>query len=97
MQPLTADVRSSLDDGRTRWSPGARFPDRASSLEGETPRPIVRSDPFLACAAYIGVVGHVARDELLRWPSATELDRPSFTRALSRGADARGAQADPLR
>ena len=41
--------------------------------DGEPLQTIVRNDPLRATAAHIGIVGHITRDELLRYLTATEL------------------------
>ena len=41
--------------------------------DGESLQTIVRNDPLRATGAHIGIVGHVTRDELLRYLTATEL------------------------
>ena len=41
--------------------------------DGEPLQTIVRNDPLRATGAHIGIVGHITRDELLRYLTATEL------------------------
>jgi hypothetical protein len=41
--------------------------------DGEPLQTIVRNDPLRATAAHIAIVGHITRDELLRYLTATEL------------------------
>ncbi|MGO9956371.1 MAG: hypothetical protein ACLP50_10390 [Solirubrobacteraceae bacterium] len=41
--------------------------------DGEPLQTIVRNDPLRASQAHIGIVGHITRDELLRYLTATEL------------------------
>jgi len=41
--------------------------------DGESLQTMVRNDPLHATAAHIGIVGHITRDELLRYLTATEL------------------------
>jgi hypothetical protein len=41
--------------------------------DGEPLQTLVRNDPLRATAAHIGIVGHITRDELLRYLTATEL------------------------
>jgi hypothetical protein len=41
--------------------------------DGEPLQTMVRNDPLRATAAHIGIVGHITRDELLRYLTATEL------------------------
>lgn len=41
--------------------------------DGETLQTIVRNNPLRAAQAHVGIVGHITKDELLRYLNATEL------------------------
>ena len=41
--------------------------------DGDTLQTMVRNNPLRASAAHIGIVGHITKDELLRYLTATEL------------------------
>jgi hypothetical protein len=41
--------------------------------DGEPLQTIVRNDPLRATGAHIAIIGHITKDELLRFISGTEL------------------------
>jgi hypothetical protein len=50
--------------------------------DGDTLQTMVRNNPLRASAAHIGIVGHITKDELLRYLTATELANGFFNRFL---------------
>ena len=55
--------------------------------DGEPLQTIVRNDPLRATTAHIAIVGHVTRDELLRYLTATELANGFANRFLLVGVE----------
>ena len=55
--------------------------------DGEPLQTIVRTDPLRATDAHIGIVGHITRDELLRYLTATELANGFANRFLLVGVE----------
>jgi hypothetical protein len=55
--------------------------------DGETLQTLVRNNPLRAAQAHVGVVGHITKDELLRYLTATELANGFFNRFLVLAVD----------
>jgi hypothetical protein len=55
--------------------------------DGDALQTMVRNNPLRASAAHIGIVGHITKDELLRYLTATELANGFFNRFLLLGVD----------
>ena len=55
--------------------------------DGDALQTMVRNNPLRASAAHIGIVGHITKDELLRYLTATELANGFFNRFLLIGVD----------
>lgn len=55
--------------------------------DGEPLQTMVRNDPLRATGAHIGIVGHITRDELLRYLTATELANGFANRFLLVGVE----------
>jgi hypothetical protein len=55
--------------------------------DGETLQTMVRNNPLRANAAHVGIVGHITKDELLRYLTATELANGFFNRFLVLAVD----------
>jgi Protein of unknown function (DUF3987) len=55
--------------------------------DGEPLQTIVRNDPLRATAAHIAIIGHITRDELLRYLTATELANGFANRFLLVGVE----------
>jgi hypothetical protein len=55
--------------------------------DGDALQTMVRNNPLRASAAHIGVVGHITKDELLRYLTATELANGFFNRFLVLAVD----------
>ncbi len=50
--------------------------------DGDALQTMVRNNPLRASAAHIGIIGHITKDELLRYLTATELANGFFNRFL---------------
>jgi hypothetical protein len=55
--------------------------------DGETLQTMVRNNPLRAAQAHVGIVGHITKDELLRYLTATELANGFFNRFLVLAVD----------
>ena len=55
--------------------------------DGDALQTMVRNNPLRASAAHIGVIGHITKDELLRYLTATELANGFFNRFLVLAVD----------
>ena len=55
--------------------------------DGETLQTLVRNNPLRAAQAHVGIVGHITKDELLRYLTATELANGFFNRFLVLAVD----------
>jgi hypothetical protein len=55
--------------------------------DGETLQTIVRNNPLRAAQAHVGIVGHITKDELLRYLNATELANGFLNRFLLVGVE----------
>ena len=55
--------------------------------DGDALQTIVRNNPLRASSAHVGVIGHITKDELLRYLTATELANGFFNRFLVIGVD----------
>jgi hypothetical protein len=55
--------------------------------DGEMLQTLVRNNPLRATAAHVGIVGHITKDELLRYLTATELANGFFNRFLVLAVD----------
>jgi hypothetical protein len=55
--------------------------------DGEPLQTIVRNDPLRVTEPHIGIVGHISRDELLRYLTATELANGFANRFLLIGVE----------
>jgi hypothetical protein len=55
--------------------------------DGETLQTLVRNNPLRATQAHVGIVGHITKDELLRYLTATELANGFFNRFLVLAVD----------
>ncbi len=55
--------------------------------DAETLQTLVRNNPLRATAAHVGIIGHITKDELLRYLTATELANGFFNRFLVLAVD----------
>jgi hypothetical protein len=65
----------------------ACVPFMRQAWDGDALQTMVRNNPLRASAAHIGVVGHITKDELLRYLTATELANGFFNRFLVLAVD----------
>ena len=77
MEPEFAQVMKVLAREGNTLSPVVR-----NSWDGKPLQTINKHSPLRASAAHIGIVGHITKDELLRYLTATELANGFFNRFL---------------
>ena len=82
IEPEFAQVLKVLSREGNTLSPIVR-----QAWDGEPLQTIVRNNPLRASQAHIGIVGHITRDELLRYLTATELANGFANRFLLIGVE----------
>ena len=77
LEPEFAQVMKVLSREGNTLSPVVR-----NGWDGKRLQTLVRASPLRATGAHIGIVGHITKDELLRYLNATELANGFFNRFL---------------
>ena len=77
LEPEFAQVMKVLAREGNTLSPVVR-----NGWDGKRLQTLVRASPLRATGAHIGIVGHITKDELLRYLNATELANGFFNRFL---------------
>ncbi|MGH2895403.1 MAG: DUF3987 domain-containing protein, partial [Solirubrobacteraceae bacterium] len=82
LEPEFAQVLKVLSREGNTLSPIVR-----QAWDGDALQTMVRNNPLRASAAHIGVIGHITKDELLRYLTATELANGFANRFLLLAVD----------